>query len=149
MSAVLEPRTNIPSIELQIADRKIRGYEQTAQSRRDQNDGKEFEPLLEQGIHAFQWLEKAEAVLMEAIALGVDLDIAKFETAIEALYRAWLTPGELVQERIKRFGANGIEIPSGREFESCLDRAADWIERNENYKLAKATREERVAQDLD
>jgi hypothetical protein len=86
---------------------------------------------------------------MEATALGVDIDVPKFEAAIEALYRAWLAPSELVQEWIKHSRESGPEIPSRIEFEACLDRAADWIERTENYKLAKATREDRVAQDLD
>jgi len=141
------------SMELQIAQKKIRTYESDAEdiihASREAQDCMECEDFLDQAILALTWIERAESSLIEAASEGLvgDEEAAEIQNIIASLHEHWLRPCALAKGWVQKCIGRNFEIRNLAEFNDCCERAQDWIERNENYKLAKAAREERFAQE--
>lgn len=139
-------------LELEIARAKIERYEHDADEAvvRDSKLAQECadcEEFLQTGIHALVWLERSEETIVEAVSEGVFEMTPRLEEAIEALHQAWLRPCGFAEKWIAKCQKNGYDIKNLAEFRDCCERAQDWLEQNAWHKQARATQEERFAQE--
>jgi hypothetical protein len=144
------------SLEFQIARSKIRRCEHEweeplIRESKQAQDCMDCEAYLAECIEALEWLERAEEVLAEAEAEGVEGIVGaseRIEGATQTLYQALDVCFQKAESWIAKSVSNGYQdIKHLACFRDCHDRVKAWLERSEFYKESRATSEERWARE--
>ncbi len=103
--------------------------------------------LMEKGILAFEWLDRAEKTIREASYLGIVDFTVDAKESVEKLYGAWLNPCVKVDQWLDNLLAQGYRPANVDRFQECKAEVADRTQRKAWASLARKARLKRLAEE--
>jgi hypothetical protein len=115
---------SLPGVVLRAAKRHVANYEEESELMADQPDMSESldcEALLDLGIDAFRWLQRATQVVRN-LALREDSEqINRAEASLRRWRKAWLRPCETAESSVAVQIARGLPVANLDRFRACCD----------------------------
>ena len=130
---------------LDVAEHRLRSYKD--ESERLMSDHRaamecwDCESLLASAIQAYKILKIADELLREADYQGAETYTPETQRAVFDMHVAWLTTGELAQERIASLAAQGYVPGNLEEFQRTCDEVRDVVQQLEWANLAVRARQ--------
>jgi hypothetical protein len=133
----MSSQNEIPlDFSIQLAQKQVEAYsakdDELMATHQQAMECRDCEEFLDTGIHAYQWLRRAEETAREAAREGIEVS-PDAVAAIKLLYRSWLRPCAHAEQRIREQEAAGYHVSNLADFRSAGDDVKKRVQAFDMY----------------